>query len=101
MFLIVSQLFNYLHSFEGGPATLTPDTPIPLGVGILLYLPIRLLTVSAGVPKMVRTLPLKGTQQRRWVPRQLDDTEMWMVVVYESRYADNEAMAGTLLGGSI
>ncbi|KAI5455188.1 hypothetical protein NCC49_000006 [Naganishia albida] len=29
---IVKNLFNYLHSFEGGPATLTPDTPIPLGV---------------------------------------------------------------------
>ncbi|KAJ9110523.1 hypothetical protein QFC20_002851 [Naganishia adeliensis] len=28
---IVKNLFNYLHSFEGGPATLTPDTPIPLG----------------------------------------------------------------------
>ncbi|KAJ9112621.1 hypothetical protein QFC19_000641 [Naganishia cerealis] len=29
---IVKNLFNYLHSFEGGPATLTADTPIPLGV---------------------------------------------------------------------
>lgn len=26
------QLFNYLHSFEGAPQTLTPQTPIPLGV---------------------------------------------------------------------
>ncbi|KAJ9093694.1 hypothetical protein QFC21_006290 [Naganishia friedmannii] len=29
---IVKNLFNYLHSFEGGPTTLTPETPIPLGV---------------------------------------------------------------------
>ncbi|GHJ85524.1 hypothetical protein NliqN6_1926 [Naganishia liquefaciens] len=30
---IVKNLFNYLHSFEGGPSTsLTPETPIPLGV---------------------------------------------------------------------
>ncbi|KAH8090327.1 hypothetical protein HD553DRAFT_302146 [Filobasidium floriforme] len=29
---IVKNLFNYLHSFEGAPQTLTPQTPIPLGV---------------------------------------------------------------------